>query len=51
MKNRITVSLNEDVHKFVLNKSENDPNFRNASHFVEYCIRSVMGIEKKELIK
>lgn len=45
---RMSVSLNEDVYLFVQEKTKDKNKFRNASHFVEHCIRIVMdGTEKK----
>ncbi len=44
--NRISVTLENDVYLYIQNVSKNNHKYRNASHFVEYCIRSVM--DKKE---
>ena len=45
---RMSVSLNEDVYLFVQEKIKDKKKFRNASHFVEHCIRTVMyGNEKR----
>ena len=43
---RITVSLNEDVYLFVQKSYESNPEYRNASHFVESCIRLLMENSK-----
>lgn len=46
---RMSISLNKDVYQFVQKSSDNNQkSYRNASHFVEFCIRSVM---EKELNK
>lgn len=44
---RMSISLNKDVYQFVQKKfveknNDTDHKFRNASHFVEHCIRLVM---------
>lgn len=39
---RMSVSLNKDVYQFVQKNCETNHKFRNASHFVEHCIRLVM---------
>ena len=45
---RMSVSLNEDVHQFVQEKIKDKNKFRNASHFVEHCIRTVMDETEKK---
>ena len=39
---RMSISLNKDVYQFVQKNYDVDHKFRNASHFVEHCIRLVM---------
>lgn len=44
---RMSISLNKDVYIFIQKSYKDNPKYRNASHFVEDCIRTVMdGIEK-----
>ena len=45
---RITVSLGEDVYLFIHKRWNKNHEFRNASHFVESCVRQVMDEESKE---
>ena len=46
MKKRITISLDEDIYKFVQKKGKFDKKYRNSSHFVQYCIQTVVDIDE-----
>ena len=45
---RMSISLNEDVYLFIQESIKDKYKFRNASHFVEDCVRVVMSNTKKK---